>query len=400
VAAAAAVTAALPAARGGTGAAASAAADAKDRPGSAVPAAPDGLDGLPHTAVDVSTGTCGRGWARPRTGTQVFVLHNSGTAAAEVYLTDPATGEFYAEVEGLAPGATRPMPVDLGSGTYAFMCLQEDTDAVRGPSVTVPGTAPRGPAALPVTEHDLIPPTLAYQRWIGGRAAELARGTGALKADIDRGDLAAARRDWLSAHLVYERMGAAYGTFGAADTAVNGIAAQTPGAVHDPSFTGFHRVEYGLWHGEPAASLRGPAAHLDAVVRALRDGWPRQRIDPADMGLRAHEILENTLQFELTGRTDYGSGTSLAAARANIDGTREILARLRPLLRTRLPGLPRLDAALAAAAAALDAQHHGAAWTPLTRLPRGARERIDADVGAALEQLARVAAIFDVRRTA
>jgi iron uptake system component EfeO len=357
-------------------------------------------DGLRHTAVDASTGGCGRGWSRATPGTQVFDLRNTGGSATEVYLTDPRSGKVYGELEGLAPGVSRPMLVDLGSGSYAFKCLQEDTDAVTGPTVVVPGRTPRGPAAVPVTEHDLIPPTLAYQKWVGGRIAELARGVGTLRSDIDRGDLAAARRDWLTAHLVYERMGAAYGTFGAADGAINGTAARTPGAVRDPGFTGFHRIEYGLWHGAPAASLRGPAARLAADVAALREGWPQERMDPADLGLRAHEIVENTEQFELTGRTDYGSGTSLATARANLDGTAELLDRLDALLAPRDPGGARLKAALKRAEAGLDAAHHGGRWTPLGGLTHDQRQRLNADFGDLLEQLAPVAAILDVRRTA
>jgi iron uptake system component EfeO len=387
-----AVTGIVLAAGGGSGAAGSGGTDSK---GTATAA-----DGLPHIAVDVSTGTCGQGWVRPRPGTQVFDLHNTGMAATEVYLSDPKTGKFYAEIEGLAPGATRPMLVDLGSGTYAFKCLAEDTDAVTGPTVTVPGHQPQGPSALPVTQHDLIPPTLVYQRWIGDRIGELADGTATLKGDIDRGDLAAARRDWLSAHLVYERMGAAYGTFGDADGVINGTAARTAGGVQDPSFTGFHRIEYGLWHGGTAASLRTPAAQLDSAVRALGASWSQQRMDPADMGLRAHEIIENAEQFELTARTDYGSGTNLATANANIDGTREILGLLRPLLTARDPDTAALDATLDRAQTHLKAQDHDGTWTPLDRLTRGQREQINADFGDLLEQLAPVAAIFDLRRTA
>ncbi len=170
VAVAAAVTAGVLVTGGGHGAG-TAGGDGKDAAAS---------DGLPHTAVDVSPGACGRGWggsgaAPGRTrGRRSSTCTTRAAGATEVDLTDPRTGKIYAEVEGLAPGTTRQMPVDLGSGTYAFKCLQEDTDAVTGPTVTVPGTQPRGPAALPVNEHDLIPPTLAYQRWIGARMAELA----------------------------------------------------------------------------------------------------------------------------------------------------------------------------------------------------------------------------------
>ncbi|MCD9879916.1 EfeM/EfeO family lipoprotein [Streptomyces guryensis] len=358
-------------------------------------------DGLRHTTVEVTSAHCGRGWTHPEPGRQVFELRNTSGAAAEVYLTDAKTGAVYGEVEGLAPGTERPIRVTLGKGAYAFKCLPDDADAVTGPTVQITGGNVRsGPAAVPVTQQQLIPPTLAYQKWIGARTVELANKTDVLRAAIDRGDLPAARAAWLPAHLVYERMGAAYGTFGDADSAINRTTAGLSGGVRDAGFTGFHRVEYGLWHGESAGSLRGPAGRLDQAVHALRDSWPDQRMDPADVGLRAHEILENTVQLELTGRTDYGSGTNLATARANLDGTRVLLGCLRPLLKTRDKDLSGLDSWMTRARRTLDGGEHDGHWTALDALPRAQREKIDADLGELVERLADVAALTDVRRTA
>ncbi|MFF4249841.1 EfeM/EfeO family lipoprotein [Streptomyces sp. NPDC001663] len=358
-------------------------------------------DGLRHTTVEVTPAGCGRGWSHPASGRQVFDLRNTSSTATEVYLTDPKTGAVYGEVEGLAPGTVRPLRVTLGNGTYAFKCLPNDADAVTGPTVRITGgSAKSGPAAVPVTQQDLIPPTLAYQKWIQARTVELAQKTDVLRAAVDRGDLAAARAAWLPAHLVYERMGAAYGTFGDADAEINGTTAGLSGGVRDTEFTGFHRIEYGLWHGESADSLRGPADKLAKAVHALRNSWPDQRMDPADVGLRAHEILENTVQFELTGRTDYGSGTNLATARANLDGTRVLLGYLRPLLKTRDTGLPALDSWLNRTQHTLDHFGHDGHWTALARLTRTQREKVDADVGELVERLADVATLTDVRRTA
>ncbi|MET8976902.1 EfeM/EfeO family lipoprotein [Streptomyces sp. NPDC004539] len=348
------------------------------------PAAGSG-DGLRHTTVRVTSADCGGGWTEPHGGRQVFDLRNTSDTAAEVYLTDARTGAVYGEVEGLGPGTERALRVTLGDGSYAFKCLPDDADAVTGPVVRITGSHIRsGPAAVPVTQQDLIPVTLAYQRWIQARTVELSQKTDVLTKAVDRGDLTAARAAWLPAHLVYERMGAAYGTFGDADAQINGDSA------------GFHRVERGLWHGEPASTLRAPADALAGAVHALRRSWPEQRIDPADVGLRAHEIMENTLQFELTGRTDQGSGTNLATARANLDGTRVLLDLLRPLLRTRDAGLTGLDAWLDRAQRTLDA----VVAKPLTGLTRAQREKVDADIGGLVERLADVAALTDVRRTA
>ncbi|MGW2419661.1 EfeM/EfeO family lipoprotein [Streptomyces sp. NPDC001709] len=351
-----------------------------------------------HIVIDVSESRCGRGWTRPEPGLRTFDLHNSSDGAAEVYLEDPGSQVVYGEVEGIGPGTTRQLTVRLGKGTYAFKCVPDDADAVTGPTVHLT-SGQRGPGAAPVSEHDLIPPALAYQKWVGGGLDDVVRLTTKLKDALDRGDLAAARSAWLPAHLQYERLGAAYDAFGDADGAINGTDAGLPGGVHDKDFAGFHRIEYGLWHGESADGLRAPAAALVKAVTGLRDSWSQTRMDPAQLGLRAHEILENTVQFELTGRTDYGSGSNLATARANLDGTREVLSRLKPLLATRYAGLPELQKKLDRARHTLDALHHGGPWTPLDRLSRAQRENVNALLGDLVERLASVATLCDPRRT-
>lgn len=361
-------------------------------------------DGLPHTTIKISRGSCGNGWTSPRPGLQVFDLHNTGDSAAEVYLEDPATLALYGEVEDIGPGTTRSLTVRIGKGAYAFKCVPDEADAVTGPTVRVTTGGARGPAAAAVTQQDLVPPSIAYQKWVSGGLGRVVTLTAGLRDAVDRGDLDAARRAWLPAHLEYERLGAAYGAFGDADAVINGTDAGLQKGVHDPEFTGFHRVEYGLWHGETAHALREPAGDLAAAVTKLRDTWTQTRMDPAQLGLRAHEILENTVQFELTGRTEYGSGSNLATARANLDGTRAVLSHLRPLLRTRYAGLPVLDQELDTTQRLLDTYHQGPAeagtWTPLDRLPLDRREKVNATVNGLVEQAASVATLCSPRRTA
>lgn len=349
--------------------------------------------------VEVSPSHCGRGWTRPTPGVQTFDLHNASDGAAEVYLEDPGNQVVYGEVEGIGPGTTRELTVRLGKGTYAFKCVPDDADAVTGPSVHVT-SGRRGPGAVPVTQHDLIPPALAYQKWVGGGLDKTVRLTARLRQAIDRGDLAGARAAWLPAHLQYERLGAAYDAFGDADGQINSTDAGLPGGVGDQGFTGFHRIEYGLWHGQSADRLRAPAAALVKAVTGLRDNWSQTRMDPAQLGLRAHEILENTVQFELTGRTDYGSGGNLATARANLDGTRQVLSRLRPVLTSRYADLSGLDKELDGAQRTLDGFRHGDHWTALPALTRAQRQHVDSVFGDLVERLASVATLCDPRRTA
>ncbi|GAB2970534.1 EfeM/EfeO family lipoprotein [Amycolatopsis acidiphila] len=350
--------------------------------------------------ITVSRSSCGEGWTDPRPGAQTFQLHNTDAITAEVDLIDPATGTVFGEVEGIGSGTTRTMQVELGNGSYAFRCALEETDPITGPSATVTGGTERsGPAVVPVTRNDLLGPLRDYKTYVGTGLDSLIADTDALQNTVHAQDRAGAERAWLTAHLAYERLGAAYDAFGDSDGAINGTADGLPGGTTDPGFTGFHRLENGLWHNEDMPALAAVADRLDADVHTLRDGFDDLQVDPNDLGLRAHEIMENTLQFELTGRADYGSGTGLATALANLDGTRAVLNVLRPLLTPRLPQLSDVDNWIDRTDRALRAaQRPDGSWTPVMLLTREQHEKIDGDVSGLVERLAPVAAITEPRR--
>ena len=345
--------------------------------------------------VEVSRGSCGVGWKAPHGGEQTLDVHNTGPVTMEVELVDPATRGVYAEIESLAPATTRPMRIVLARGSYAFTCLPEDSDAETGPTVTVrDGPVSGASAVAPVSEIDLGPAVTRYRAAVTGGLTKLADDVTALRAALAGGDRGQAQRAWLVAQMAYSRLGAAYDTFGDAADAIDGLPAPGTG-----DFTGLRRIERGLWHGEPLTAMSKVAAGLATDVASLRSGFARQRTDPNDLPLRAHEILENTLQFELTGDADQGAGAGLAVMAANLDGTRMVLDAIAPQLAPRYPGWPAAMSELAALQRLVDAQRHGEHWTAVAALARADHERLDGALGQLLEDLAPIATIGEVRRT-
>ncbi|MEU2618013.1 iron uptake transporter permease EfeU [Streptomyces sp. NPDC007157] len=351
--------------------------------------------------VAVSGTECGKGFTAPRPGRQTFQMRNTGSRTAEVYLIDPSSNAVYGEVEGLAPGTTRALVATVAGGTYAWRCVPSSGRAVTSASVTVSGGGSGARAVVPVSEQDLAAPLKAYKAYVGQGLATLVTQTRTLDADIAGDHLDKARTDWLTAHLTYASLGAAYGTFEDYDQKINGRADGLAGGVADKDFAGFHRVEYGLWHEQSADRLKAPAQALADAAAGLQKAFPAQDFDPGDLPLRAHEILENTLQFELTADTDEGSGTNLATADANLAGTRELLTVLRPLLTTRAPELlPTVDADLDRLRKLLDAEHQGASWTPVEKLDTVTRQRISGATGQLLEDLSPVPDLLEIRKSA
>ncbi|MFI5730791.1 EfeM/EfeO family lipoprotein [Kribbella sp. NPDC051587] len=332
--------------------------------------------------ITVSRSQCGQGWSGAQTGRQQLILHNTGDASAEVDLVELGSNKVYGEVEGLGPNTMAPMDVQLGAGKYAIRCLIEDTSVITGPAVTITGDAPGGPAATAVTKNEMLPLVKQYEAAVASGVADLIVKTEKLRSDIDTGNLVAARNDWLAAHLTYNSLGAAYDAFGDFADKIDGSG-------------GFHPLEKGLWHNASAASLKPIAAQLVVDVRGLQKDLPNEQVDPNDLGLRAHEIMENALQFELTGENDQGSGTSLATALANLDGTAKVLAILDPVLKPRYPELADVQKWEARTRTLLAAHR----TTPVDKLDQHTRQQLNGAVGELLEKLAPVAAICEVRRS-
>jgi high-affinity iron transporter len=365
----------------------------------AVIAASDGKPAASAT-VTVSQTACGQGFSTPKPGQQVFQMRNTGSQTSEVYLINPATNAVYGEVEGIAPGTTRALTATIGSGDYAWRCVPTSGNAVTSATVHVSGGT-AVPAVIPLAASDLDAPLAQYKAYVNTGLATLVPETRKLDADLHAGDLAAAKADWLTAHLDYASLGAAYGTFQNFDQEINGRADGLPLGVGDPGFTGFHRLEYGLWHGQSGPALTAVADRLVTDVTGLQKAFPTQDFDPTDLPLRTHEILENTLQFELTGDTDEGSGTNLATAQANLSGTEELLTVLRPLIAKRSPDLlATVDADVSRVSALLAVQHTGAGWTPVEQLAPTARETLNGAVGQLLEDLSPIPDLLEIRKSA
>jgi len=358
-------------------------------------------------ALHLTVSSCGESWgsgggrAAPG-GAHSFTLVNGNVGDIEVQLQDVADGKVYLEIDGIGPGATGSGSAVLGNGRYRLVCFPADADPVAGPVVAV-GGAPAGaaltPGVVPVTTNDLIPLAKEYGQWVSGRLPELQAEVRRLDVDARAGELDAAKRDWLTAHLSYEGLGAAYGAFGERGAAIDGVPASGKTALDDPGLTGFHKIEALLWAGTPAATVASATARLVSDVDALAADPGLDRIDPADLGLRAHEIVENAIQLELSGATDAGSHTNLATIDANLGGSAEALSLLAGLLRSRYPALADTQAALAASTRLVDGYRMAdGSWAALSALSRPQREQLNASLDATAELLAPVAEITEPRK--
>lgn len=244
--------------------------------------------------IDMDADTCAPGWTAPPAGADTFRVDNRTSVTMDVQLVATGGQLTFAEIPTLGPGTTLPLAVTLGPGRYTWQCAsisgaiyESNPERVRGPAVDAT------PGYIDVRPDDLSAAVDNYRDSVTGGLATLATATDQLRADVDAGNLSAAETQWLVAHVDYERLGAAYDTFGVFDDQIDERADGLPGGVDDPDFTGFHRLEYGLWHGQPQATLAIVADRLDGFVNGLVAAFPHQETLETDVPLRTHEILEN-----------------------------------------------------------------------------------------------------------
>ncbi|MGH3290899.1 MAG: iron uptake transporter permease EfeU [Trebonia sp.] len=362
------------------------------------------------STVTVSRTDCAPQWSTAATGPQTITVTNNSGLAGEINL-DNASGAVVGEIETIGPGTSAALTATLGAGTYTFRCLMGSLAATLSQPVTVSSTTGSAgtnetvaaPVAVkPVTVSDLTPPNKLYQGYAAAQLTDLATTVTAIQADLRHGNIPQAKKDWLTAQLDWERVGASYDSFGDLGLAVDGLPDGLRGGVNDTGFTGLHRLEYGLWHGQPATELLPVADTLAKDVATTEKNLTSDDLtgDPTQLPIRAHEIIEDALRDHLSAIDDQGAGAAYAMTYADTQVDQVVLGYLAGLIDERKPGLvATADSQLSALQSALLATKAGGQWQSLTAVSLEQRQQVNASTGALLETLASVPDLLEVPPT-
>jgi hypothetical protein len=325
-------------------------------------------------------------------GRSTVEVDNTGHQVTRVAVLGSGSqaGLSFGAVEMVAPATRAEMPVDLGTGTYGMWCYpgRGKTGFSASFQVTArPGqnVAPPGGLAA-VTSADFSQPMATYGRFVGGRLSSLLAGLRPLRAAVAAGDLPVAEALYPVVHGDWERIGAVYNAFEPLTDAINGLPFGLPLGEDDPSFTGFHKLEAQLWGGATAAATLTIIDGLIANVTTLES---RISVQPQDYVVRAHEILENALQEQVTGLAEPHSHTGIADAAASTQGAKVVWQTLENLVRARDGALAdRIDAGFTRLDAVVGAlELPDGRYPPDTALSVGRREALTGAMSALLENL-------------
>lgn len=179
---------------------------------------------------------------------------------------------------------------------------------------------------------------------------------------VRAGDLEAAQAAYAPSREPWERIeplaGLVENIDGLVDSRVDDFA-----GVDDPTFTGWHRLEYLLFEQNTTDGGAQFADQLDADIATLNEQMPTLEVTPADVSVGAAELIEEVSEGKITGEEDRYSKTDLWDLNANMEGSQAAIDTLKPALQDADPALlEQIEAGFAEVDATLAPLREGDGW--------------------------------------
>ncbi|CAM3212220.1 Iron uptake system EfeUOB, component EfeO/EfeM [Paracoccus aminovorans] len=341
--------------------------------------------GSPGTAdqlVTVNATTCAPNAITVPGGRRSFEIVNASDRPIEWEILDGVM--VVAERENIAPGFRATLEVQLQPGDYAITCGLLSNP--RG-TLTVTASDEASAAASEVTLRKFLGPLSEYRVYLVMQGNAAVKSAEALREAIAAGDLDAARAAWRQARLPYRRIEPLAYRFSDLEERIDPRAAYLEKREQDPAFTGYHRLEYGLFAQDSTDGLL-PVA--DALVADLKELAQRLKQAPLDPGLLIEMPGESALQMaqaQVPEGENLYAGNDLQDFGASLEG----IGKLAGLLRQVVAGVdPALDKVIDQDLQAVDARLaalRDRGFAGYGDVPRPEREQLSADLNRLSETL-------------
>lgn len=179
---------------------------------------------------------------------------------------------------------------------------------------------------------DLVGPLSDYKIFVAENTAQLVSDAEAFVAAIKADDLEKARSLFAPTRTSYERIEPIAELFSDLDVSIDARADDYEQAEQDPAFTGFHRIEYGLWSEGSTDGLDQYADKLLADIKDLDGRINALTFPPEVVAGGAAVLMEEVAATKISGEEDRYSRTDLWDFEANFEGSEKIYTLFRPLI--------------------------------------------------------------------
>ncbi|WP_370694597.1 iron uptake system protein EfeO [Pseudomonas sp. FP2294] len=258
------------------------------------------------------------------------------------------------ERENIAPGLSQVINANLLPGDYAITCGLLSNP--RGTLHVTPTAESDAQAKAKPSMVAFIGPLSEFRVYLSSQGGALIKAVSALEQAIAAGDLAQAQALYLPAREAYQRLAPAAQRLAELDNAINARADYFESREQDPAFSGFHRLEYGLFEQHTLGDLTPIAQRLLADVTTLKQQLLAQSLPPEQLVSILVRNLNSLADVRAaSGEEERYSHLDLNGFAANLKVTRKVVDLMRPLLtKSAADLLPGIDSAINAFAAQLD----------------------------------------------
>lgn len=316
-------------------------------------------------------------------GRATFEIHNASSRPIEWEILDGVM--VVEERENIAPGFHSLLTAKLKPGSYEITCGLLSNP--RGTLTVTPSAQSEAERARPPITV-FIGPLSEYKVYLAAQSGLLVKAAGRLEEAIRAGDVEAAKAAWLAARLPYKRIEAVTGRIADLENAIDPLPDYLEKREQDPAFTGFHRLEYGLWGEGTAGGLAPVAQRLSGDVAALKDRLKALRLQPEELAGTALRQARRLGEGQVRDGENAYAASDLAEIEASLEGMEKSVMLLKPLVAEAAPDVAAgLEKGFSAARAALDAHRAGETYPPYDRLDAQAREALAASFRALAEAI-------------
>lgn len=335
--------------------------------------------------VKVGTHTCEPSTITVPAGKTTFEITNASERVLEWEILDGVM--VIEERENIAPGLRRRLTANLAPGDYAMTCGL--LSSPRGRLHVTPSEQSVAAAARPPLRA-FIGPLSEYKVYLIIQSGALKDAADALAVAIKAGDLQGARKHFAEAREAYKTIEAVAGRYADLHNAIDPTADYLEKREADPAFTGFHRIEFGLWHQASTEGLEPVASKLADDVAALKSRLGSLKLTPEELAAGAARLAEHVASRIPRGEDRYAK-TDLADLEASLAGLGKIASLLRPLVSAASPDVAAaLDTRLAAARTLIAAHKSADGFVAYDTIDAKERQKIEAAFQALAKAFLRI----------
>lgn len=238
---------------------------------------------------------------------------------------------------------------------------------------------------------DLVEPIAEYKIYVLEKLDKLVADTKSFTEAVKAGNVAEAKALFAPTRQSYEAIEPIAELFSDLDKAIDSRADDHEKAEADPAFTGFHRIEYGLWARNSTEGLSPIADKLMSDVLDLRERITGLTLPPEKVVGGAAVLMEEIAATKISGEEDRYSHTDLWDFQSNIDGAYKIVDLIRPLIAGKeREFLSAVDANFARVNAILGKYREGDGYASYDKLTAGDRKLMAAAINTLAEDLSKL----------